>query len=108
MPPTVMAASPYPNPVTGDLVHFPISLSTADRVQLSVFTLAGDLVFSREWWLRAGTYVGPARACFWDLSEGERRGGQRIGNGILLYRLSGESFSQRGRIAVMRPAETDR
>jgi len=63
----------YPNPFN-DLIRFVLPEGTlfADRTQMRIFTTAGEMVYSNEFW---------GRFSFWD---GTNDAGQRLAGGIYL------------------------
>ena len=102
VPDASMALAPYPNPVRGDQVRFPVKLATATRLRLGVFTAAGERVHTEEWPLAPGEYVAVGLVPTWDLRSTEARLGCRLANGCYLYELSCERFHRRGVVALVR------
>ena len=89
---------PFPNPVPGNVVYFPVQLADRDEVRLRVFTLAGELIFARDWDLVAGDYTKTQRALRWEIDAGE----EEIANGLFFYKLDASSFTRSGKIALAR------
>lgn len=89
--------SPFPNPAQHGLVHFPVQLAERDEVELSVFDLAGNLVFSESWQLLAGIHDRPGRAPRW-------APGADTANGLYYYRMRSAGFTRSGKIALLRRA----
>jgi subtilisin family serine protease len=97
-------AAPYPNPVRGDQVFFPLGLASADTVRLQVYQLSGALVAAHAWPLPAGAYIAPERAVCWELDREEADRGHRLANGLLFYRLTAGGIERQGKIALLRPS----
>jgi serine protease AprX len=104
-PVAASVAAPFPNPVTGDVVHFPLEIATRGNIHLSVFSVAGELVYSAAWYMIPGSYKSPEAAPVWDIGATEAQFGDHLGNGVLLYRLQGDSLYRTGRIALARDPE---
>lgn len=104
VPEETRVAAPFPNPVRGDQVFFPLSLASAGTVQLQIYELSGALVATREWPLAAGVFTGPEQAVRWDLDREETERGTRLANGLLLYRLSAAGIDKQGKLALLRPS----
>ena len=86
---------PFPNPAHNGIVHFPVQLRERDEVELSVFDLAGNLVFSDSWPLLAGVHDRPGRAPHW-------APGGDAANGLYYYRMRSSGFTRSGKIALLR------
>lgn len=97
-------ATPYPNPVHGDQVFFPLGLASEDTVRLQVYELSGALVATHAWPLPAGAYTAPERAVCWELDREEADRGHRLANGLLFFRLTAGGIERRGKIALLRPS----
>ncbi len=91
-----MALAPFPNPAHGKTVFFPLEVERREEVELSVFDLAGNLVFQRSWDLLAGAYIQSSNAPRWDA-------GDDIANGLYFYRMRSLSIDRSGTIALVRP-----
>ncbi len=102
VPEETWAGPPYPNPVQGGVVYFPLGLVNDTTVDLRVYEVSGALVYHGHWSLGAGVYAGPEQAPQWDLAAQEASRGQRLANGVLLYCLTAGSLEQRGRLALVR------
>lgn len=102
LPDSDLAGLPYPNPVTGNEVHFPMELVARDQVRVSIYSNTGELVFADEWSLSAGLHTDPDRAPKWGISATESARGETIADGIFLYRLIGNGVSRSGKIALVR------
>ena len=87
---------PFPNPARSGLVHFPVQLAERDNVELSVFDLAGNLVFAGRWQLLAGVHDQPGRAPRWE-AAGD------AANGLYYYLIRSAGFTRMGKIALARP-----
>ena len=88
--------SPYPNPNTGGVVHFPLLLSTPDEVSVRIFDIAGAIVDRlppRPF--AAGDFTRPERALRWTVPPG-------LDNGVYQFVLQTTSFARRGKIALVR------
>ncbi|MFA6111510.1 MAG: S8 family serine peptidase [Candidatus Latescibacterota bacterium] len=98
-------AAPFPNPVRGDRIFFPLSLASAGTVQLQIYELSGALVATVfDGRLAEGIYVDPDRALHWDLNDEEADRGVRLANGLLLYRLTVAGIERQGKLALLRPS----
>jgi len=89
--------SPFPNPASNGLVHFPVQLAERDEVELSVFDLAGNLIFTESWQLLAGVHDRPGRAPRW-------APGGVIADGLYYYRMRTSDFTRSGKVALLRRA----
>jgi serine protease AprX len=92
------AESPFPNPAreASPVVHFPLLLHTAEDVSLSLFSAAGGLVDRVEARrLPPGDYRTPTLAPKWVVPE-------QLADGVYLYVLTGASFRQTGKVAILR------
>ncbi len=87
--------APFPNPARDGVVHFPVQLAERGFVELSVFDLAGRLVFTERWYLWPGRHDGPGRAPRW-------MPGRAMANGMYFYQLRLPSRSRLGKIALVR------
>ena len=88
--------SPYPNPNTSGVVHFPLLLSTPDEVSVRIFDIAGAIVDQlppRPF--AAGDFRRPERALRWTAPPG-------LDNGIYQFVLQTTSFTRHGKIALVR------
>ena len=88
--------TPFPNPSPGGLVHFPVQLAERNDVDLSVFDLAGNLVFAGRWQLLAGVHDRPGRAPRWEVAGD-------AANGLYYYLIRFSGFTRTGQIALARP-----
>ena len=86
---------PFPNPARDGVVHFPVQLAERGLVELSIFDVAGRLVFSERWDLWPGSHDRPGRAPRWML-------GRAVANGIYFYQLRSPNRSHLGKIALVR------
>ncbi len=86
---------PFPNPARDGVVHFPVQLAERGRVELSIFDVAGRLVFTEHWNRWPGSHVQPGRAPRWTP-------GRAVANGIYFYQLRLPSRSYLGKIALVR------
>lgn len=86
---------PFPNPARGGVIHFPVQLADRDDIELSVFDLAGNLVFAESWQFLAGIHDQPGRAPRWEP-------GGDAADGLYFYRLRSSGFSRSGKIALVR------
>ena len=87
--------APFPNPARDGVVHFPVQLAERGRVELSVFDVAGQLVFTERWNLWPGSHNRPGRAPRWMPSRA-------VANGIYFYQLRSPNRSHLGKIALVR------
>ena len=85
--------APFPNPARDGEVHFPVQLAERGFVELSVFDLAGRLVFTERWDLWPGSHDRPGRAPRWTPA---------VANGMYFYQLKLPSHSRLGKIALVR------
>ena len=86
---------PFPNPARDGVVYFPVQLAERSRVELSVFDVAGQLVFTERWDLWPGSHDQPGRAPRW-------MPGRAVANGIYFYQLRSPNRSHLGKIALVR------
>ena len=86
---------PFPNPARDGVVYFPVQLAERSRVELSVFDVAGQLVFTERWDLWPGSHDRPGRAPRW-------MPGRAVANGIYFYQLRSPNRSHLGKIALVR------
>ena len=86
---------PFPNPARDGVVHFPVQLAERGHVELSVFDVAGRLVFTERWDLWPGSHDQPGRAPRWTP-------GRVVANGIYFYQLRSPNRSHLGKIALVR------
>ena len=86
---------PFPNPARDGVVYFPVQLAERSRVELSVFDVAGQLVFTERWDLWSGSHDRPGRAPRW-------MPGRAVANGIYFYQLRSPNRSHLGKIALVR------
>ena len=86
---------PFPNPARDGEVHFPVQLAERGHVELSVFDVAGRLVFAERWDLWPGSHDRPGRAPRWTPSRA-------VANGIYFYQLRSPNRSHLGKIALVR------
>ena len=87
--------APFPNPARDGVVHFPVQLAERGLVELSVFDVAGRLVFAERWDLWPGSHDQPGRAPRW-------MPGRAVANGIYFYQLRSPNRSHLGKIALVR------
>ena len=87
--------APFPNPARDGVVHFPVQLAERGLVELSIFDVAGRLVFADRWDLWPGSHDQPGRAPRWT----PRRA---VANGIYFYQLRSPNRSHLGKIALVR------
>ncbi len=87
--------APFPNPARDGVVHFPVQLAERGLVELSVFDVAGRLVFTERWDLWPGSHDRPDRAPRWTP-------GRAVADGIYFYQLRSPSRSHLGKIALVR------
>ena len=97
-----LVGAPFPNPATEDVVYFPLQLAARDEVELRVFDLAGRLIFEKNWTLLPGDYTRREEALRWEIATVEWERGEKIANGLFFYQLNSSSFSQAGKIALIR------
>jgi serine protease AprX len=96
VPETSAADSPYPNPNTSGIVHFPLLLAKPDEVSVRIFDIAGSIVDQlppRPF--AAGDFTRPGRALRWNVPAD-------LGNGVYQFVLETTSFTRHGKIAVVR------
>lgn len=94
-PDRAAALAPFPNPADGERVYFPLLVNQREEVQLSVFDLGGNLVFSRAWDMLSGTYTEKGNAPRWNI-------GADVANGMYFFRLHSASIDRSGTLAVIR------
>ena len=94
-PDRAAALVPFPNPVQGESVYFPLLVDRREEVQLSVFDAAGNVVFSRVWDMLSGTYTQQGNAPRWNIAAD-------LANGLYFYRMHSTSFDRSGTLAVVR------
>ena len=82
---------PFPNPARDGVVYFPVQLAERGLVELSVFDVAGRLVFTKRWDLWQGSSDQPR----WTP-------GRAVANGIYFYQLRSPNRSHVGKIALVR------
>ena len=87
--------APFPNPARDGVVHFPVQLAERGLVELSVFDVAGRLVFAERWDLWPGSHDQPGRAPRWTP-------GRAVANGLYFYKLRSPNRSHLGKIALVR------
>lgn len=92
---------PYPNPATGNRMHFNYNFNqAADNVRLRLYDSAGHLVKTFDNFDFANPVSGQVR---WDLRNNR---GRRVANGVYFYRLqitrNGHTRNKRGSLAVAR------
>ena len=86
---------PFPNPARDRVVYFPVQLAERSHIELSVFDVAGQLVFTERWDLWPGSHDQPGRAPRWTP-------GRAVANGIYFYQLRSPNRSHLGKIALVR------
>jgi serine protease AprX len=94
-PESLLAGNPFPNPASGEAIHFPLVLNDREDVELRIFDLAGGLVASVEKRLLAGDYTAPERALLWEI-PGE------LADGLYFYLMKTSSLSRSGKFALVR------
>jgi len=82
---------PFPNPAQDGVVYFPVQLAERGPVELSIFDVAGRLVFTKSWNLWQGSSDRPR----WTP-------GRAVANGMYFYQLRLPSRSRLGKIALVR------
>ena len=82
---------PFPNPARDGVVYFPVQLAERGLVELSVFDVAGRLVFTERWDLWQGSSDQPR----WTPSGA-------VANGVYFYQLRSPNRSHLGKIALVR------
>ena len=87
--------APFPNPARDGVVHFPVQLAERGLVELSIFDVAGQLVFTERWDLWPGSHHRPDRAPRWTPDRA-------VANGIYFYKLRSPNRSHWGKIALVR------
>ena len=100
LPRRSLALAPFPNPLRFGsapeaTLFFPLELASADEVEISIFTAAGQLVGVASQRLEAGRFTRKEQALRW-------RAPAHLASGIYLYRLQGGGVLQRGKIALIR------
>jgi len=95
LPESLLVGGPFPNPVFGDAIHFPLVLSDREEVELRIFDLAGGLVAAVERSLLAGDYTVVERALRWEIPE-------ELADGLYFYLIKTSSFSHSGKFALVR------
>ena len=85
---------PFPNPARDGVVYFPVQLAERGLVELSVFDVAGRLVFAERWNLWQGSHD--------DRSAPRWTPGRAVANGIYFYKLRSPNRSHLGKIALVR------
>ena len=88
---------PFPNPAPNGLVHFPVQLAERAEVELSIFDLAGNVVYVENWQLLAGVHDEPGRAPRWAPGNG-------VSDGLYYYRMQSSGFNRTGKVALLRRA----
>ena len=94
-PESLLAGNPFPNPASGEAIHFPLLLSQREDVELRIFDLAGGLVAAVERSLVAGDYTVPERALRWEIPE-------ELADGLYFYLIETSSLSRSGKFALVR------
>ncbi len=104
LPDAAFADAPFPNPVRAadHTVHFPVMLTEGDHGRISIFSVSGQLVFTKEWSRYPGEHTDPGQALVWDIGRMEAERNERLASGVLYYRLTGKTISRRGSLAVVR------
>lgn len=87
--------APFPNPARGGPVHFPVQLAERGPVELTVFDVAGRLVFADRWLLWPGHHDQPGRAPRWTPNSA-------VASGIYFYTLRLPNRRHLGKIALVR------
>ena len=87
--------APFPNPARDGVVYFPVQLAERGLVELSIFDVAGRLMFAERWDLWPGNHYQPGRAPRWMPSRA-------VANGIYFYQLRSPNRSHLGKIALVR------
>ena len=82
---------PFPNPARDGMVYFPVQLAERGLVELSIFDVAGRLVFTERWDLWPGSSDRPRWTPSW-----------AVANGIYFYQLRSPNRSHLGKIALVR------
>ncbi|MEW6749815.1 MAG: S8 family peptidase [Candidatus Latescibacterota bacterium] len=102
-PEKTLVGHPYPNPVTGDTVHFPLQVVEQEDVTLSLFDVSGQLVHQQTQRLLPGVYALPQAALQWDLARFEADRGAKLANGVLIFYVRTPAAARTGKIALVRP-----
>lgn len=98
VPDNDLTAAPFPNPAHGGspTVHFPLALTSAADVSITIFDAAGMLVDrlgARH--LPAGDYTSAALAPQWQVPA-------HLAQGVYFYVLRSETMKRTGRVAIVR------
>ena len=94
-PESLLAGNPFPNPASGEAIHFPLVLNDREDVELRIFDLAGGLVAAVERSLVAGDYTAPGRALRWEIPR-------ELADGLYFYLMQTSSLSRSGKFALVR------
>lgn len=98
IPEETLVQAPYPNPARGrdPVVYFPVALSAADELSLSLFDVSGALVDAVDpVALPAGEYVDAGLAPSWPIPAD-------LADGVYYYVLTGRELERTGKIAILR------
>ena len=90
-----LVTAPFPNPVSQEIMYFPLKLEFDDDVELYVFDMNGNLLRT----LGVEDYSVIEQVLQWDLNNGD---GQPLSNGMYFYQLRTTSAQRSGKIAVIR------
>jgi hypothetical protein len=102
LPTVPLVGQPYPNPVRGDVVYFPLQAVEREEVTLSLFDLSGQLVYQQTVPLLAGDHTSPLAAVCWDVARTEEQRGTLLANGVLYYQVRTTAAARTGSIALVR------
>ncbi len=90
-----VALTPFPNPARDQHIYFPVLVDQRDEVELSIFDVAGNVVFAQRWAMLSGSYTQTDNAPRWSI-------GPEVANGLYFYRLQSSSVNTSGTLAVVR------
>ncbi len=90
-----VALTPFPNPARDQHIYFPVLVDQRDEVELSIFDVAGNVVFAQRWAMLSGSYTRTDNAPRWSI-------GPEVANGLYFYRLQSSSVNTSGTLAVVR------
>jgi len=92
---------PYPNPFiyhSSEMIYFPYSVEENTPIAFSVWTSAGELVYSHETTTNRGFHLEKEGAFGW---EPENNEGKKLSSGIYIYKLAIEGKSHIGKFSII-------